>query len=95
MLSSNILVGVESEIEIEFENPEEANIVLGSLKPEICGSPSDRTSVNINTYQSTLMISIEAQDNASFRASLNSYLRWIKLSSEILDLRKENPQSTN
>jgi KEOPS complex subunit Pcc1 len=93
LLSPNILVGVESEIEIEFENPDEANIVLGSIKPEISGSPSDRTSVNIDTYQSTLRITIEAQDNASFRASLNSYLRWIKLSSEILSLRKEDSQS--
>jgi KEOPS complex subunit Pcc1 len=88
LVSSNILVGVESKLEIEFENPDEVNIILGSIKPEVNGSPSDRTSVNINTNKSTLKISIRAEDTASFRASLNSYLRWIKLSSEILNLRK-------
>ena len=89
MVSSSILVGVESELEIEFENPNEVDIILGSIKPEINGSPSDRTSVNITAYSSTLRIHIEAEDNASFRASLNSYLRWIKLSSEIINLKKE------
>jgi KEOPS complex subunit Pcc1 len=83
-------VGVESELEIEFENPNEVDIILGSIKPEINGSPSDRTSVNITAYNSTLRVHIKAEDNASFRASLNSYLRWIKLSSEIINLRKEN-----
>ena len=88
MVSSSILVGVESELEIEFENPNEVDIILGSIKPEINGSPSDRTSVTITTDGNNLLINIEAEDNASFRASLNSYLRWIKLSSDILDLKK-------
>ena len=89
MVSSSILVGVESELEIEFENPNEVDIILGSIKPEINGSPSDRTSTMINIHDSTLKIIIDAQDAASFRASMNSYLRWIKLSKEIIDLKNE------
>lgn len=86
---SNFLEGVEAEIEIEFENPEEAEIVLGSIKPEINGSPSDRTSVRVNVHDSTLKIVIDAQDTASFRASMNSYLRWIKLSQEVINLKDD------
>jgi len=87
---SNFLDGVETELEIEFFSPEEADILLRSIKPEINGSPSDRTSVSVEIYESTLKIVIDAKDTASFRASLNSYLRWIKLSNEVINLRNES-----
>ncbi len=86
---SKFLEGVETELEIEFENSKEAEIVLESIKPEINGSPSDRTSVSIDIHDNTLKIVINAQDTASFRASLNSYLRWIKLSNEVINLKNE------
>jgi len=87
--NSKFLEGVETELEIDFENPRDAKIVLGSIKPEISGSPSDRTSVSVDIRDSTLKIVINAKDTASFRASLNSYLRWIKLSKEVINLENE------
>jgi KEOPS complex subunit Pcc1 len=86
----NFLEGVETDLEIEFSSPEEAEIVLRSIKPEINGSPSDRTSVRVKINDSTLKIVIDAQDTVSFRASLNSYLRWIKLSNEVINLKNES-----
>ena len=86
---SEILTGIETELEFEFETNKEAEIVLKSIKPEINGSPSDRTSVNIDIHENTLKINIDAKDTASFRASLNSYLRWIKLSYEVINLKNE------
>jgi KEOPS complex subunit Pcc1 len=83
------LENIKTELEIEFDNPREAEIILGSIKPEINGSPSDRTSVNIDIHDNTLKIIINAKDTASFRASLNSYLRWIKLSKEVINLESE------
>ena len=85
--NSKVVKGVEAEIEIEFQSHEEAEIVLRSIKPEINGSPSDRTSVNIDIIKRTLKIDIDAKDTASFRASLNSYLRWIKLSYDVINLK--------
>jgi KEOPS complex subunit Pcc1 len=87
--NSKFLEGVETELEIDFENPKDAEIILESIKPEINGSPSDRTSVSVDIRDSTLNIVITAQDTASFRASLNSYLRWIKLSEEVINLKNE------
>ena len=86
---SDILTGIETELEIEFKTPKDAEIVLKSIKPEIKGSPSDRSSVCIDVHENTLRISIDAKDTASFRASLNSYLRWIKLSYEVINLKNE------
>lgn len=89
MGSSNMLTCTHTELIIEFENPGDVEVVLGSIKPEISGHPSDRTSVDIKKDGNNLLINIDAKDSTSFRASLNSYLRWIKLSSEILELKKK------
>jgi|WetSurMetagenome_2_1015567.scaffolds.fasta_scaffold575446_2 KEOPS complex subunit Pcc1 len=85
--NSKIISCVETEIEIEFQSNEEAEIIFSSIKPEINGSPSDRTSVNIEVIKDTLKIDIDSKDTASFRASLNSYLRWIKLSYDIINIK--------
>ena len=88
MSSPNVLTGTHTELVFEFEDPEDVDVVMGSIKPELGAHPSDRTSVNIKKDGNNLMINIDANDSASFRASLNSYLRWIRLSSEILELKK-------
>ena len=84
---SNFLQSIKAEFNIEFDTQEKAIIVLKSIQPEINGSPSDRTSMDINISGKTLKIMMNAQDAPSFRASLNSYLRWIKLSNEIINLK--------
>lgn len=86
MTGNNFLASVETELEIEFEDSKQAQVILKSLKPELSGSPSDRTSVKMKIHDCTLKIIIQAQDSASLRASVNSYLRWIKLSDELLNL---------
>jgi KEOPS complex subunit Pcc1 len=86
---SDILTSIETELEIEFKTTKEAEIVLKSIKPEINGSPFGRTSVSIDVHENTLRITIDAKDTPSFRASLNSYLRWIKLLYEVINLKNE------
>ncbi|KAF5089066.1 KEOPS complex subunit Pcc1 [Methanobacterium aggregans] len=83
-----VLEGVETELEMEFDTPEDAEIILKSIEPEIHTSPSDRASVSVHLAGSTIRIKVDAEDATSLRASLNSYLRWTKLSYEILELRK-------
>jgi KEOPS complex subunit Pcc1 len=78
---------VESLVELEFPSGEDAEIVLRSIEPEIRGSPSERTSTEIECHRNILKITITAQDTTSLRASLNSYLRWIMLSQQILELK--------
>lgn len=82
------LKSAETQLEIEFDSQKEANIVLTALRPEISDLPSQRTSTEIESDHNTLKVTIKAQDSASLRASLNSYLRWIMLSRQILDLSK-------
>jgi KEOPS complex subunit Pcc1 len=78
---------VESLIELEFPSSSDAKIVFQAIRPEIRESPSERTSTEIECESNILKISITAQDTTSLRASLNSYLRWVMLSNEILELK--------
>jgi KEOPS complex subunit Pcc1 len=88
-----IIEGVETELEMKFETQHDAVIVLRSVEPEIRTAPSERTSANINVSGNVLKIKIDAEDTTSLRASLNSYLRWVKLSYEILELKKLSNKS--
>jgi KEOPS complex subunit Pcc1 len=84
------LKNVKSEIVIDLDTPLQAETVLNSVLPEIESSPSERSSMKINVQGSSIFLKINSNDAASFRASLNSSLRWILLSLEVLDLQKNN-----
>jgi KEOPS complex subunit Pcc1 len=74
-------------IEIEFENAKNAMFIFKSIKPEIHYYPSERSLINLEIDGQILKLKIHSKDTPSFRASLNSYLRWIILSKEILTLK--------
>ena len=82
------LLSAEAQFEIEFDSEKEAEIVLSAIKPEIKDSPSDRTTTDIWCENKTLTIDIKAQDTPSLRASVNSYLRWVILSRQVIELNK-------
>lgn len=82
-----ILKGVEIQLEIEFETPKDAEIILEAMKPEITSAPSSRTRSNICIHGKKLTLEVKASDSTSLRASINSYLRWIMLSAKIIGLK--------
>ncbi len=75
------------ELELAFDDLETAKIILKALKPETTSSPSERASVDLNLKNEKLNIDIKATDVTSLRAAVNSYLRWITLSFNILSLK--------
>lgn len=77
---------VEAQFEIEFDSQEEAEIILSAIKPEISDLPSERTMTEIKRQNKVLTIDIKAQDSPSLRASLNSYIRWVILSQQVIKL---------
>ena len=81
------LESVKAEFEMEFENPWEAEVILKSLEPEIASAPSQRSSTNLKLVNNKLKMEIDAADVTSLRAAINSYLRWIRLSYDVIKLR--------
>ena len=83
MIDESPLDSVKSEIAIEFENSSQAKIVYDSIILEFNTAPDYRSSMTIELENNNILINIDAEDSTSFRASVNSAIKWIKLALEI------------
>lgn len=82
-----LLHKVDMHFQVEFEDSNYANIIIKALKPEINSSPSERASVELNLENEVLDVNIRASDATSLRAAVNSYLRWIMLSLDVINAK--------
>lgn len=80
------LESIKSDIAIEFENQKQAEIIYESIILEFETAPDYRSSMSLTLDESRILIRIDAEDSTSFRASVNSAIKWIKLSLEINNL---------
>ena len=80
------LESIKSDIAIEFENQKQAKIIYESIILEFEAAPDYRSSMSLTLDESRILIRIDAEDSTSFRASVNSAIKWIKLSLEINNL---------
>ena len=83
MIDESPLDSVKSEIAIEFENSSQAKIVYDSIILEFNTAPDYRSSMTIELENNNILINIDAEDSTSFRASLNSAIKWINLALQI------------
>lgn len=77
---------IKSDIAIEFENQKQAKIIYESIILEFETAPDYRSSMSLTLDEYRILIRIDAEDSTSFRASVNSAIKWIKLSLEINNL---------
>jgi KEOPS complex subunit Pcc1 len=80
------LESIKSDMAIEFENQKQAKIIYESIILEFETAPDYRSSMSLTLDESRILIRIDAEDSTSFRASVNSAIKWIKLSLEINNL---------
>ncbi len=59
-----------------------------ALEPELQASPSERSKIELKEEEGQLKLFIEAEDIVSLRAALNTWLRLIKITEEMLDTKK-------
>ncbi|MBQ8018003.1 MAG: hypothetical protein IJ258_07845 [Methanobrevibacter sp.] len=86
MINDSPLERVKSNISVEFEDDRQAKIIYESIILEFETAPDFRSSMTIDLDGSNIMINIDAEDSTSFRASVNSAIKWIKLALEINNL---------
>ena len=75
----------EVSIPLKSEN---AHIVSDVLGPEVIGTLDDRAKTNLGQLADSVRLDICAQDIPSLRSALNSYLRYIKLSLDMLEVKQ-------
>ena len=86
MIDETPLESVKSNITVEFENSSQAKIIYDAIILEFETAPDFGSSMTIELDDSNILIDIDAEDSTSFRASVNSAIKWIKLSLEINNL---------
>lgn len=86
-MEDKILKSIETIFEVQLDTPKQAQIIYNSLIPEIeYNHKNDRSTSTIKQEDKSIIITINSKDVVSLRASINSYIRWIKLSIEILNI---------
>ena len=86
MENNKILENIETDFKIDFDSVHDAKIIYNSISPEIELENNTRSRTNITLKENSIHININSDDVVSLRASINSYVRWIKLSMEILKI---------
>lgn len=81
---------ISSVFTIETEDEGLTNILYRILLPEVKTTRSKSTRVSLRREGKSLHLCVEAKTMAGLRAILNSYLRWVASSLEILELRGRN-----
>ncbi len=83
MIDETPLESVKSNICVEFESGSQAKIIYDAILLEFETAPDFRSSMTIKLDESNIIIDIDAEDSTSFRASVNSAIKWIKQALEI------------
>jgi KEOPS complex subunit Pcc1 len=86
MIDESPLERVKSNITVEFESASQAKIIYDAIILEFETAPDFRSSMTIELDGFNIVINIDAEDSTSFRASVNSAIKWIKLALEINNL---------
>ena len=86
MIEETPLKSVKSNVIVDFDNKSQAKIVYESILLEFETAPDFRSSMDISLDNSSILINIDAEDSTSFRASLNSAIKWINLALKINNL---------
>ncbi len=75
---------------LEFEDEKEAEIAYRAVKLEVISSPSDRAEGSIFLRNNKIFIRLTGSDRSAVRSSLNSYMRWLKLTKELIEYGKKD-----
>jgi len=78
---------IHSKLTLEFESEDLAEALVRALAPEFTSEPHPKAS--IRREGNMMVIEIEAPAIASLRALLNSYIRWVSTSLDIVKLKGE------
>jgi KEOPS complex subunit Pcc1 len=73
-------------IELSFDDQKTARLVFDALLSESDYNPNERAQAKLENKQKSILLTINASDTASARAAINSFLKWINLSIELISL---------
>lgn len=79
-------MGAKASIRLKFSNEKQIDALLSALTPETQVMPTKRASVKLAKDGLFLVLSVEAEDTIAIRATINSYLRWISSTINVIGI---------
>lgn len=83
---NTIVDSINHKITIDFDDEKQAKIIYDAVLLEFETSPDYRSTMDLKLEDNKIHINIDAEDATSYRASINSAIKWIKLSLEVNNL---------
>ncbi|QDA31147.1 hypothetical protein FH039_05405 [Thermococcus indicus] len=77
---------IEGVIELTFPDEETAKVVYESVLYEHESVPYRRSKIEFLREENRVIIRFLARDNSALRGTLNSYLRWIKVAMDSIEV---------
>jgi tRNA threonylcarbamoyladenosine modification (KEOPS) complex Pcc1 subunit len=82
----HLVASINSEITINFPDENVAQIYFNSLIPEQSNISHHRSQIKLFLEKNSLKISISATDITAFRATVNSYINWIRIINGMVEI---------
>lgn len=71
---------------IEFDKEEDACVIYMALQPEFIPIQTSRCKTDFQLTKNHITLRAETKDNASLRAIINSYYRWVKIAKSLKEV---------
>lgn len=78
-------------IRLPMKSERHLEALIKALTPEVQKQIGTRSKVALSTEELTLIVNIEAEDTVALRAALNSYLRWVNSTLNVLEAIMQEP----
>jgi len=72
-------------IQLKFPTQKQLSTVLNALTPEANAPLTRRAKIKLEKTDSFLFLKVEAEDTIALRATLNTYLRWINSTVNVMN----------
>jgi len=76
-------------LELSFPSARIAGAIYGSLKPEELVPEAAKCRAKIMKRKNVLCLEVEAEDTAALRAALNSFLRWMSVALDMVEIGRD------
>ncbi|NVM55023.1 MAG: hypothetical protein HWN66_15060 [Candidatus Helarchaeota archaeon] len=77
---------IRADISVKFTDPKTAESFFVALQPETLKTFTDRSTISIKKENDIIQFNIDAKDVTAFRATVNSYLIWMRILASISTL---------
>ncbi len=78
-------MNVNATVSLAFESEKHLKSLMDALTPEIKRQVGMRSKVAIAANGLSLVLNVEAEDTVALRAALNTYLRWVNSTLNVLE----------